>query len=207
LKLNVSLQSELRGWRSFCHWLMQRAAGQVQRLDLTADGEEDCTAEDRREVVCMMAACVVACCTAGGLTELRWCAAEYDVRLGGWVAALRGLTRLDMTVHDSDLELAASLHTLTDLQQLKIDGKPAEAWHPAVRLPASLTKLHLNCHMGHASLPHQVSSGGGASATWQQAHAAAVDTEVQACHMPQDAGGTRPGQAKPGQRHDQPASR
>jgi hypothetical protein len=147
----------------------------------------------------MMAACMAACCTAGGLTELRWYAAGYDVdvRLGGWVAALRSLTRLDMTVQDSDLELAASLHTLTDLQQLKIDGRPAEAWHPAVRLPASLTKLHLNCHMGHDSLPHQVGNIRRAIAAEQQAPAAAVHTVLQARRTRHDVAGARPGQSRP----------
>jgi hypothetical protein len=46
----------------------------------------------------MRAAGVTACCLTGSLADLQLYFAGIHVRLGGWVAALRGLTRLRVAV-------------------------------------------------------------------------------------------------------------
>ena len=142
-------------WRAFFQWLTLRAAGHVQCLKMDADPAEYAPMGDSDEVVCMMIAGAAACCTAGGLADLRLYAESMHVRLGGWVAALRGLTRLDVSALSGSLHVAASLQCLTKLQHLELYGGPEDTWSPAALLPITLTKLELG-FLTCDSLPQQV---------------------------------------------------
>jgi hypothetical protein len=146
-------------WRAFFQWLTLRAAGLVQCLKMDADPADDAPMVDSDEVVCMMIAGAAACCTAGGLADLRLRAESMHVRLGGWVAALRGLTQLDVSALSGSLHVAASLQILTNLEHLELYGGPEDTWSPAALLPTTLTKLELG-YLTCDSLPQQV--GGGA---------------------------------------------
>ena len=183
VELDVGQDSDdrvLPRWRSFFQWLTLRAAGHVQHLELDAEPAGNAPAEDSDEILCMIAAGVTACCTGGGLADLQLYYTGIHVRLGGSVAALRGLTRLSVAVQEeAQLDLAASLHTLRRLQHLELCGSPMQPWHPEVRLPASLTKLQLaGLHGEDQPLPQQV-RGGSNLHTWRLAQ------HLQSCRLAQ----------------------
>lgn len=134
--------------RSFCEWVLLRAAHHVQRLgiSLRLSGEESAS---------LLAAAVAACGAAGSLVELRLKIFPPDgerFTCSSWMAALRSLRRLTVQVAGI-LHVAASLQPLAALEDLKLKGVEVEL-PQAARLPVSLTRLFESCF--EDSLPGQV---------------------------------------------------
>jgi len=131
-----------------CEWLVQRAAGHVQHLQLELPYLHYRKQAERSN---LLAEALAACGTAGGLKSLRF---TTSVPLNGrnWVLAMRNLRSLSVTTARR-MDISTYLTALTALEQLLLSG----LWdlQPDVCLPPSLTRLHLEGE-GSESLPPQV---------------------------------------------------
>lgn len=148
-----------------CQWVLLRAARHVERLRLRVELDHqqlDAAAELETALVAML----VGCGAAGRLSELDLSLVHVPFGLSSWLSALRSLQKLQISAMASlqglgaecRLVAAGPLHTLTDLEVLWLSGYPIVAMSD-VRLPPSLTRLHLCCyrHSGLGStLLHQV---------------------------------------------------
>ena len=134
--------------RCFCRWLERRAAGSVQRLDISLDSREpqlncEYVGEIVGEMFCRaeLAAPLAACGSPGQLAELRLhlCALSC-ASLDDLVSTLTSLQHLN--IEACRLDGRASLTALTRLTHMSAFGEPV-IFAPSLKLPASLKYLFL----------------------------------------------------------------
>lgn len=143
-------------------WLAGRCAGHMRRLELKLCLQ----AGDRDSAECSahLAGMLAACGTAGGLAELHLSVRNTEepipVHIGGWAAAARDMQRMRLD-NDGALRLVAPLHTLSALQELRLDGW-ASIVATSATLPPALTSLAVGPNFDNngmqvvSTLPQQV---------------------------------------------------
>ena len=126
--------------RSLAHFIIQRGAGSVRRLQLDL-GSCGGTEETAPECLALLAAAAAAC---SGLQELQL-ECQPTLTLSSWLLPLASSLRRLRTEGETHTVLASSLEFLTALQELELamltDGPVIK---PGARLPASLTRLALS---------------------------------------------------------------
>jgi len=137
--------------RSACEWLVRRAAGHVQQLQLKVYFE-DLPEPEPQECSTHVVAAIAACGAAGSLRQLSLEVVELPPG-ATWLLAARNLLSLSLRP-GSACDVDSPLHTLTALEQLWLPCGQELCLQPGARLPPSLTRLYLDeCS---DSLPQQV---------------------------------------------------
>ena len=135
---------------SLTAWLL-RHGQHVRSLRLYGWGEEGAAAEAQSHLAC----CLMAC--AGGQLE----ALGVNVRTlvaAGWAPLLHTLCRLHLGRFQGELLISSSLHSLTQLTVLALEGSPIR-FAAGARLPASVEQLWVADDLNYA-LPAQVRNHG-----------------------------------------------
>lgn len=139
---------------SFCAWLLTHTAQLVQGLNLEVEAAKGgAPAGTSEQLAAALAATLVGCGMAGGLTALRLRAST--ALPFGWESSLHSLRRLTvLTKAEVPLLWHPPSSALPALQELALVGDPLNL-PPSARLPPSLTKLHLKS-VATDTLPPQV---------------------------------------------------
>lgn len=144
--------------RSLCVWLVQRAAGHVQQLELcltAPDLRQADRAADHLEAAGMLAAALAA--QASTLERLHLATHCLVLpTLGVWLAPLTRLTHLFLSSGSEELAIRGPLHLAHSLQSLHLGGLPV--LEPTVELPLGLTRLSMYFGSSEHPLPAQVGS-------------------------------------------------
>ena len=149
----------LRSLWSLCEWVLLRAAGHVQHLQLQLDPSEHLPANRGMELPALLVGMLAACGAAGeGLSSLDLSLGSAGMEISSWAVALRGLTQLRLAC--GDMDISSSLAALTRLQDLELNldyhtYPTVISMGPAVRLPTSITRLVLASDCGR-KMPPQV---------------------------------------------------
>jgi len=136
--------------RSACEWLLRRATGRVERLELRLDFAE---LPEQQECSTHVAAAIAVCGAAGSLQQLRLKVDQVSA-VASWLLAARSLQSLSVDAGVA-FQVDSPLHALTALEELWLDSGENLCIRPGARLPPSLTRLHLGREES-VSLPHQV---------------------------------------------------
>lgn len=152
--------------RRLCEWVLRRAAGHVQRLQLHLTAA--CWELHAAEEVCTAVVAILVGCGAAGLRHLRLRLEVPDTEfwLSSWVPALRSVQRLEVaagppvaarhsTRSEACLMAAAPMRSLTSLQHLALKGSPL-VFRDDLQLPAALTSLCVSGFRARNYTPHEV---------------------------------------------------